>query len=202
MPTNFFSELLGALLDESEGEVSQILLARALKVSQSTVAGWVSGATPSRATIRRVLNYFRDYSASSLIKPVIEFQPIAPMKSGRTWVLSRRENERDHIHESLLHRVGVFILYDSAGNAIYLGKSESCLYTELKRRLSDQVDKPLFAIAKPKTRQIGEMVCYLSAYEVSIKAAVKTVETFALRAFGNQLLNERGEGIKGKIRLG
>jgi len=199
MSNSVFSELLGALVEEY-GEVSQLLLAKTLKVSQSTVTGWLSGATPSRANIRKIVNYFRDYNAATLISAVLEFQAIDPVKSGRSWRLTTAVDDKDLLQECMLHRIGLFIFYDSSGSAIYLGKSDSCVYTEAKKRLGEQSNRPLLAPTRSKPPHIGELARYISVYEVSVPAALKNLEAFMLRAFSNNLLNEAAGNFKGHIK--
>jgi transcriptional regulator with XRE-family HTH domain len=199
MSNNVFSELLAALIEEG-GEVSQLLLAKTLKVSQSTVTAWLSGATPSQANIKKILTYFRDYNAASLISPVLEYKAIEPFKSRRSWIMSAAEDDKDLLHECMLHRLGVFIFYDSMGKAIYLGKSESCMYTEAKKRLADVSNSPLLAPNRSKPPYIGELARYVSVYEVSVPAAIKNLEAFLLRAFSNNLLNEEAGNFKGSLK--
>ena len=201
MSNHILSELLGALAEET-GEVSPLLLAKTLRVSQSTVTCWRGGATPRRANMRKILTYFRDFTAASLVMPVLEYKAIAPVKSGRTWALTKVEEDIALLHACMLHRPGLFLLYDSTGSAIFLGKSESCLYTETRKRLGDHSNRPFFSPNRNKPPHIGELASYISVYEVSVLAALDNIEAFMLRAFGNNLLNEDAGNFKASIKRG
>ncbi|MNV96997.1 hypothetical protein D3C71_1920660 [compost metagenome] len=86
----------------------------------------------------------------------------------------------------------MYLFYDSSGEAIYAGKTEFNLYNETKQRLKAVPNSAVFLPRKKYVGQMGDRARYMSAYEVTITAAIKNLESFLLRAFANDLLNKNG----------
>ena len=195
MPNHIFATLLEALEDEY-GRVTQGELAKALGVTQSTISNWKNGAEPSKRNLKKLIEHFRDHHARTLIKPLVEFLPIEPVQDTNEWKFSSDASVVKKLRESLDGRMGIYVFYDSSGTALYLGKTESSLYAEAKQRLKAQPNRPVYKPVKGHMQHMGAMARYLSAYEVSLAAAVKNVESFMLRAFPNELRNRNGGNFK------
>lgn len=195
MSNHIFTSLLEAL-EEEYGSVTQAKLANALKVTQPTISNWKNGGEPSKANLKKLIEFFRAHHAATLIKPLLEFQPIQPVKSGNEWRFSTEQGVIDHIKEETEKRHGLYLFYDSSGHAIYLGKTEASLYGEAKQRLKATPNRGTYIPIKTTKPQMGQVARYLSAYEVTNVAAVKNLESFMLRAFANDLRNKNGGKFK------
>ena len=55
---------------------------------------------------------------------------------------------------------------------------------------------PIYLPIAAKVGAVGNRTQFISAYEVSIPAAIKNLETFMLRAFTNDLSNKNGGHFK------
>ena len=195
MPNHIFSSLLEAL-EEEYGSVTQQQLAKALSVTQPTISNWNNGAEPSKRNLKRLIEFFRAHHAATLVKPVLEFQLIDPVRSGNEWRFSADKDVVEQVREALEGRHGLYLFYDSSGHAIYLGKTEASLYTESKQRLKATPNRGTYVPIKTTKPQMGQVARYLSAYEVANVAAIKNLESFMLRAFANDLRNKNGGKFK------
>jgi transcriptional regulator with XRE-family HTH domain len=195
MPNQIFTSLLEAL-EEEYGSVTQAEIAKALRVTQPTISNWKNGGEPSKSNLKKLIEFFRAHHAATLIKPLLEFEPIQPLRSGNEWRFSAEQSVIDHIKGETEHRRGVYLFYDSSGHAIYLGKTESSLYGEAKQRLKATPNRGTYVPIKTTRPQMGQVARYLSAYEVTNVAAVKNLESFMLRAFANDLRNKNGGTFK------
>ncbi|WP_172202807.1 helix-turn-helix domain-containing protein [Niveibacterium sp. COAC-50] len=195
MTNHIFSALLEALQDEY-GTVTQQQIAKALGVTQATISNWSSGGQPSKTNLKKLIDLFREHHAATLVKPIFEFQAIDPTPSGDSWRFSADAKLVAELKAKLENRPGLYLYYDSAGHAIYLGKTESSLYTEAKQRLKAVPNRAIFVPTKAQASQMGQLARFLSAYEVTIPAAIKNIESFMLRAFANDLLNKNGGHFK------
>ena len=198
MSNHIFSSLLEAL-EEEYGQVTQAELAKALTVTQPTISSWKNGSEPSKKNLRKLIEFFRAHHAATLIKPLLEFQSIQPIKSGSEWRFSDDSNTIEHIKVETERRCGIYLFYDSSGHAIYLGKTEKSLYGEAKQRLKASPNRGTYLPTKKTTPQMGQVARYFSAYEVTNVAAVKNLESFMLRAFANDLRNVNGGKFKSSM---
>jgi transcriptional regulator with XRE-family HTH domain len=195
MANHLFSTLLDALQEEY-GAVTQAALAKALGVTQPTISNWVNGGEPSKTNLKLLVEYFRDHHARTLIKPILEFQPITPVQLSNEWRFSAEKLIVEELKDKLSGKKGIYLFYGSTGEVLYLGKTENSLYNEAKQRLKARPNRPVYAPVKGKELQMGAMAQYISAYAVSIPAAIKNVESFMLRAFANELRNRNGGNFK------
>ncbi len=195
MANHIFSALLDALQEEY-GTVTQQQIATALGVTQATISNWSAGGQPSKTNLKNLIDFFRRHHAASLVKPIFEFQAIDPVPSGDSWKFSDNKKVVAALKASLSNVPGLYLYYDSSGHAIYLGKTETSLYAEAKQRLKAEPNRSIFVPTKAKASQMGQMARFLSAYEVTIPAAIKNLESFMLRAFANDLLNKNGGHFK------
>jgi transcriptional regulator with XRE-family HTH domain len=192
MATNTIFKALVESLEREHGKLTQKQIANALNVTQATVGGWMNGGTPSARNFVKLIDAFRDHHAISLIRPLLEFKEIAPIKKGKTWAFSADAPEIAAIQDAMEKKAGLYFFYDSSGQAIYAGKSDFNLYGEARQRLKAIPNQPMFLPIKKYVGQMGDRARYLSAYEVTITAAIKNMESFLLRAFANDLLNKNG----------
>jgi hypothetical protein len=156
------------------------------------------------------------------VRPLVEFFPI-------TKVLSKQEakyelfatNDGDNgvhpyfsgLKKELQERHGVYIFFDSRGQAIYAGKARKLrLWQEMKgafnreradwqtiRRVHHPKNKVRYRSTNEKARQIRELAVplhelatYFSAYQVA-DPMIGVVEAMLVRSFANDLLNKRME---------
>ena len=195
MANHFFTSLLDAL-EEEYGAVTQHQLASAIGVTQPTISNWKNGGEPSKKNLKALIEFFRAHHAASLVKPLLEFQAIQPIRSGKEWRFSDDQDTIDRIKKVTDRKHGLYLFYDSSGHAIYLGKTESSLYGEAKQRLKATPNRGTYIPIKTIKPQMGAVARYLSAYEVTNVAAVKNLESFMLRAFANDLRNKNGGKFK------
>lgn len=198
MPNHIFIALLEAL-EEEYGAVTQAQIAKALGVTQGTISNWKGGSEPSKKNLRKLIEFFRGHHATTLVKPIVEFTAIQPTKSGNEWRFSSEPKVVAGLKTKLDGRAGLYVFYDSSGAAIYLGKTEASLYTEAKQRLKAIPNRSIYLPTKSKAGSMGERARFLSAYEVTISAAIKNLESFMLRAFANDLLNKNGGHFYGSL---
>ena len=191
MPNHIFSALLEALREEY-GALTRAEIATELGVSIGTVHNWSKGAEPNKTNLKKLIDLFKNHQASTLIKPILEFHPVKPEVSGKSWCFSSDAKVVAFLKAKLEGKKGVYVFYDTSGKAIYLGKTEASLYGEAKQRLSAVPNKAIYLPIKAKVGAMGHRASFISAYEVSIPAAIKNLETFMLRAFANDLYNKNG----------
>ena len=195
----FFSALLEAL-EEEYGFITQEKIARKLGVNQTTISNWKNGKnTPSKKNLEMLINAFREHHAQTLIRPIFEFKEILPFCKGSSWGFSSDTEALNEIRGKLSKKIGIYLFYDSAGKAIYLGKSDACLYNEAKQRLNGLANRPFYKPNKSAHPFMGDMAKYLSAYEVTVPAAIKNIESFMLRSFANDLMNKNSGNFNNKI---
>lgn len=199
MANHIFSALLEALKEEY-GTLTQQQIAKALGVTQATISNWATGGQPSKTNLKKLIELFRQHHAATLVKPIIEYQAIDPVPSGDSWKFSNDAKIIAELKENLTNVPGLYVFYDSSGHAIYLGKTEASIYAEAKQRLKAVPNRSIFVPTKAKASQMGQLARFLSAYEVTIPAAIKNLESFMLRAFANDLLNKNGGHFKSLIK--
>ena len=126
---------------------------------------------------------------------------------------SKDRNDKDHPYRSGLKREledakGVYIFFDSRGQAIYVGKAKQNLWKEMNfafnrkresvqkiKRVKHPETRVQYKTSYEKTRQIfesavplHEIAYYFSAYAVEI-GMIDELESLLIRSFANDLLN-------------
>ena len=160
---------------------------------------------------------------ASAIRPVVEFFPVTKdtSVSGTNCVLfnlkgakdGRRNQYLEGLRGELESHSGVYIFFDSRGQAIYAGKArKQSLWKEMNlafnrprgavqkiKRVTHPKRNQPYRTSNEKARQIVEHVVplhelayYFSAYEVA-DGMIGEVEAMLLRSFANDLLNTRME---------
>lgn len=159
---------------------------------------------------------------ANVLRPLVEFFPIEKCTSRHdaAWELFTTKDEKNSEHpyrqglrEELEIKHGVYLFFDSRGQAIYAGKArKQVLWKEMNlafnrdrgdiqgiRRVSHPERKQEYKTSEEKQRQIvrytvslQELAYYFSAYEVT-DALIEDVEALLVRSFANDLLNVRME---------
>lgn len=186
-------------------------------VTARQVAGLVDTASKQAAT----------HFGASVVRPLVEFYPITACdsKHGARVELFDSKDERGTQHPfrhglrtELDAKHGVYIFFDSRGQAIYAGKArKQSLWREMNlafnrergelqtvKRVKHPVRKQEYKTSDEKARQIVdyavplyEIAHYFSAYEVT-QSLVEDVEALLVRSFANNLLNKRMERFGGR----
>jgi hypothetical protein len=127
------------------------------------------------------------------------------------------ENEEEHpyyagLKAELKSSIGIYIFYDSRGQALYVGQSTCNLWDEIKNAYNRDrdvqqiclVDHPLerryeFNTERSSNRRIKnrivplhDLACYFSAYKVK-ESLINDLEAMLIRGFINSLLNKHVE---------
>lgn len=155
------------------------------------------------------------------IRPIVEFFPIDKAKStqnNRYELFTVSDGGKNHpyrsgLREELETHHGIYIFFDSRGQAIYAGKARrQKIWREMKlafnrargdiqkiKRVRQPVRKQAYRTSNEKARQIRDVVvplyelaAYFSAYEVA-DSMINELEAMLVRSFANDLLNKRME---------
>ncbi len=156
------------------------------------------------------------------IQPLVEFARIEKSKSklGANFELfdtkypdGRMRPYMDGLRKELEKLHGVYIFFDSRGQAIYTGKArKQTLWREMKlafnrergdlqkiKRVKHPSEKIRYRTSAEKARQIREfeiplhdIAAYFSAYQVA-DSMINEVEAMLVRSFANDLLNKKME---------
>ncbi|NOI46150.1 hypothetical protein [Vibrio alginolyticus] len=198
-------------------------LSEKLGLSYATVQKWSN--EPRNLTVKQVVSVIEKVSQQSVfdahsysIKPIVEYYPIevAESKQGTHWELfnsdvsgnKRQENIKDYLRGCC----GVYIFYDSRGEALYIGKAkEQSLWDEMKNAFNrDRQTQKIKLVSHPYTGtgfkpafesprkiektnlQLADMASYFSAYEVE-DDMINNVEALLVRVFANSILNIKME---------
>jgi hypothetical protein len=159
---------------------------------------------------------------SNAIRPIVEFFPVQKCESVQRakYELFQIKDDRKRKHPYLMGlrdeleaRHGIYIFFDSRGQAIYVGKARSLnLWSEVTnafnrergglqkiKRVRQPKRKQAYRNSEEKARQIHdyevplhELAAYFSAYEVS-DGLIGDIESLLVRSFANDLLNKRME---------
>lgn len=181
-------------------------------VTARQIAGLVYSASRSGAIA----------SQQTAIRPLVEFSRIEKADSKqkvRYELFSSKAQDGskhpylDGLRKELESHHGVYIFFDSRGQAIYTGKARrQNLWQEMKlafnrergevqkiKRVRHPTRKLTYRTSDEKARQIvdyevplHEMAIYFSAYQVA-DGMINEVEAMLVRSFANDLLNKRME---------
>ena len=195
MSNQVFVELI-EILEDMYGHINQETLAKHLGVAQGTISNWRNGASPRKASLKKILNLYRDHHTNALVQPILEFKAIRPHKKNNSWSLATDKSSSSEFRRELEGHKGLYLFYDSAGKVIYLGKSERCLYVEIKQRLNAEANRPFYGPTKQPNPRMGDIANYISAYEVTVPKAIKNLESFLLRSFANDIMNKNSGNFK------
>ena len=156
----------------------------------------------------------------SAIRPIVEYCRVDPCASKRDapYEIFSTEGEQSlylkGLKDELSASRGVYILYDSRGSALYVGKTvKLTLWQEINnafnrdrtvqniRRVEHPQRKQAFRRADEQRRQIRpitvplyDLAAYFSAYSVR-DGMISEVEALLIRGFPNDLLNTKIENL-------
>jgi predicted transcriptional regulator len=179
---------------------TQSLLASLLGKTQGAVAQWRSGYSPiSEKTVDSILKK----SNHLTIRPLVEMEEVDPGQPGAShWYFysAKKNTKRRHLLRKLIQRRGIYLYFDATGRPTYIGKADrTTLDKEVENRLSHELKKGRVPYGErmrknPRLRQ-GEIVKYISAYEISPREAIPLVEALLIRSTGNIQYNKRLEKL-------
>lgn len=181
------------------------------RVTERQVCGLVVKASRAGAT----------NLGTQAIRPIVEFFPIGKAKStqsNRYELFTVSDEGRNHpyrmgLRKELESHHGIYIFFDSRGQAIYAGKARrQKIWKEMKmafnrgrgdiqkiKRVRQPSRKQAYRTSNEKARQIRdfvvplyELAAYFSAYEVADNM-INELEAMLVRSFANDLLNKRME---------
>jgi hypothetical protein len=181
-------------------------------VTPRQIAGLVSGAGKAATSDSHV----------SAIRPLVEFYKIEKCRSlrGAKYELFSVKDNDGNVHpywtglkSELDKHFGIYIFFDSRGQAIYTGKARrQTLWREMTaafnrnrgsvqkiKRVRHPENRVAYRTSDEKSRQIVEQVvplhelaAYFSAYHV-VDGMIDELESLLVRSFANDLLNIRME---------
>ncbi len=183
------------------GLTTQQKIAKVLKKTPGAVAQWKLGYEPiSQNVISAILSKANLIS----IQELAEMKEVEPGKPGGKWYLFHDKNDarRRAILDPLKCKRGVYCYFDSRGHLTYVGKADRTpLEKEIEARLNAKVSQERLPYRKDlrkhkQTLRQGEMVKFVSAYEVSPKAVIPLVEALLIRVTANMQYNNRLENLR------
>jgi hypothetical protein len=172
--------------------------------------------------IERAVEAERRQVLTDPISPVVEFYPLDAQinERGKTnyelfnvKVAGEVNAYRQGVKEALKNAVGVYVFYDSRGRALYVGQAKrQSLWEEMKaafnrdrrdlqmlRRVSHDETAKEFRPYEEKRRKLLQrsvflidLAIYFTAYKVH-PDLIDEVEALMIRAFANDLLNQKME---------
>lgn len=193
-------------------------IAKHLGISIPAIALWKNR---SHVTPRQIASLVHKASFSSnVISPVVEFFPIhrTETRQGAAYeVFAVSDSVGPHpyrtgLKDELLKYHGVYVFFDSRGQAIYAGKARKLkLWKEINNAFNRErkevqtikrVGHPVRRVAYgTRERQIvsrevtlHEIASYFSAYKVP-DAMINNLEAMLVRSFANDLLNIKMENF-------
>ncbi len=219
------SELISALKKQfrvtTDKELSEVL-----GISVPTIQQWKSRP---QCTLRQIAKLVHSASKTGAVRfrndavrPLVEFFAIDFCESGKGagYMLFDVRDEKGGAHpyksglkDELESKHGVYLFFDSRGQAIYAGKARrQSLWKEMNlalnrnrgdlqkiKRVKHPERKMDYRTSDEKTRQIvdqsvsiWDIATYFSAYEVADEM-IEDVEALLVRSFANNLLNKRME---------
>jgi hypothetical protein len=200
-------------------------LATRLGVSGQAIQDWGnrSSVTPRQIAglVKKSIQCSLVSTHATALKPLVEFFPIkkADSRGGAKFELfSTKDGHGQHpylvgLREELSRMHGIYIFFDSRGQAIYAGKARrTYLWAEMTsafnrdrdsvqtiKRVRHPVNRIDYKTSDEKARQITEsavplheLAHYFSAYYVA-DGLIDDLESLLVRGFANDLLNIRME---------
>lgn len=201
-------------------------VANRLGLSPMAIHNWRKRKSINETAIARLI--FSAYRAGAVasqqtaIRPLVEFARIdkSESRSGARFELFKSKANSgsaapylEGLRKELEDHHGIYIFFDSRGQAIYTGKARrQSLWREMKfafnrergdlqkiKRVKHPAGKNRYRTSDEKSRQIREfeiplhdIAHYFSAYQVA-DGMINEVEAMLVRSFANNLLNKRME---------
>lgn len=201
-------------------------LAKRLGMSVPAIQNWKNRPKVTPRQISEMVHRTSKAGASNFqataIRPLVEFFAIEKCDSAQKAkyeVFSDKEENgskhpyREGLKKELLDHHGVYIFFDSRGQAIYAGKAKrQTLWKEINsvynrergeiqkiKRVRHPSRRLKYKTSNEKSRQITgsavslhELAAYFSAYDVA-ESMIEDLEALLVRSFANDLLNIRME---------
>jgi hypothetical protein len=200
-------------------------VANKLGMSIPAIQNWKNRAKVTPRQLAEMIQKTSKAGASNFqataIRPLVEFFAIAKCESAqgaKYEVFSDKEDGVEHpyrngLKKELIEHHGVYVFFDSRGQAIYAGKAKRLnLWKEINstfnrergevqkiKRVRHPSRKQDYRTSDEKSRQIGshivplhELASYFSAYDVT-DSMIEDLEALLVRSFANDLLNIRME---------
>lgn len=195
-------------------------------IAMPTIQVWKNRRTVTARQVAEIVHRGILAGAKNLqrnaIRPIVEFFPLAKVPSSHGKKLElfaiKSEDGTEHpylagLRKELESHQGVYVFFDSRGQAIYAGKTEKQrLWREMKdafnrsrgdlqriRRVKHPGRKQKYQNSNEKARQITDelvqlhdLAVYFSAYQVA-DTMIEDVEAILVRCAANDLLNKRME---------
>ena len=215
-------ELIEAL-EKKLGTNSHAELAAVLGVTVGTLNNWKNrnedlSAFQVASALAKSQNAAVRTAQLTTIQPIVEFYRIKLTPSKRetcSQVFDGGEDDSLYaqgLKVALKDSCGIYIFYDSRGQALYVGKArEQTIWKEMNLAFNRKRDvqkislvhhpernqefKPGYEkLRQPKDTQLElcELACYFSAYDVA-DGMINDLEALMVRSFANNLLNVRME---------
>jgi len=203
---------------EGDGDLSKIL-----GMTRVQIQNW--RRKPQDLTPLQVANVVDKASKAAvsrahrtMIRPIVEFFPLDATESvgGIKYELfpTNRGGKQSHqqLRQALAGANGIYIFYDTRGQAIYVGKAkQQSLWGEMKNAFNRKRDtQTVYRVRHPQRNQkflpayekprqprptqlkLNDLAAYVSAYEVEAEM-INDLEALLVRGFANDLLNVRME---------
>ena len=201
-------------------------LGERLGITNQAIHNWKTRPSVTVLQIAGIVSSAHRAATSSAqanaIRPIVEFFPIGRSLSkqkikyevfGNNVVDGKKHPYLLGLRNELESNYGVYVFFDSRGQAIYTGKARrQSLWREMKaafnrergeiqkiKRVSHPTRKVAYRNSDEKARQIRdhivplhELAAYFSAYEVA-DSMIGELEAMLVRSFANDLLNVRME---------
>lgn len=197
-------ELMNALLDSLKLIFKDDYF-EATGLTLPTETNWRNGSTkPQQNKLNEMMEkidsyYNRKFESKSknLIRTIYNFERIYPEKVEKTvWRIHKQKDgtELKEIRDKLTDIVGVYLLYDSSGRLVYVGKTEKQdLYSEITQRLRTKQIKLVLTNRKRESVLLGEIVNYLTCYEIADKNIIGQIEALLIGSDPNTFSNIKME---------
>ncbi len=149
--------------------------------------------TVKKAIIRAMEKYEEQMIASSL-KPLCEYHKITLDKTSKGFSI-RQSNSNKSFRTKVENRNGIYIYFDSRCRAFYVGKAQKTeLFTEIENRTKKKITVRASKVG-PKSLLQGEVLSFISAYEVTPPSLIPKLEAILIRVFKNDLTNHKVESL-------
>jgi len=201
-------------------------LADMLGITTAAVQIWKNRANPTSRSLASLVFKAHQAGARRLqdkaLRPLVEFFPVSKheSKQGAVYEIFGTSAEdglphpyRAGLRQELKNHTGIYIFFDSRGQAIYVGKArKQSLWPEIRsafnrkrgavqkiRRVNHPTQRQQYRNSDEKVRHIHqyevalhELVAYFSAYDVE-DGLIDEMEAMLVRSFANDLLNKNME---------
>lgn len=191
-------QVLADFVAEQNNVDSQSQIASYLGINQSALSAYKNSNSAGPNALKNILHHLtssmQKTTLSNVIQPIIEFKRINPEKYNAKYVILPNEHKKDQLKESLEKKVGVYLFYNSQGKNFYIGKTEKDLYIEITQQLGRRIEFYSEGIKKNKILQ-GDVVHYLTVYQIEPKALIKDFEALLIRSYANDNTNKKMENF-------